>query len=634
MLTITLPSGDKKEFENSLSGFELAQSISRSLAKQALALKIDGKICDLSTQITEDSTVEIISTKSPEGLELMRHSCAHLMAQAVQELFPNVQVTIGPVIDHGFYYDFASEKPFTDQDLQTIEKHMHKVAQRKLPIERHHISRDEAVKKFAAMNENYKVEIISSIDTQEQLSFYQQGQFIDLCRGPHVPNTSFLKHFKLMKVAGAYWRGDHQNAQLQRIYGTCWATDADLKNYLEKLELAKQRDHRLLGQQMGLFHQQEEAPGTIFWHEQGWTLFQLIQNKITDFLGEAYQEVKTPMLIDRSLWEKSGHWDMFQENMFSFEKEEKQFAVKPMNCPCHVQIFKQKIHSYKELPLRMSEFGSCHRYEPSGALHGIMRLRHFTQDDGHIFCTPDQILDEVKIFNSLLEKVYKWFGFENICVKLSTRPEKRVGDDALWDKAEQALEQALKASNLEYELQPGEGAFYGPKIEFVLKDCLDRHWQCGTIQLDFSMPEKLGATYIDKEGEKAHPVMIHRALVGSIERFIGILIEHYGGRLPIYLAPTQVVVLAISEKFNDYAKEVRLSLKEKGLRVKSDLRNEKIGYKIRQWTLKKVPYFIIVGEQEQVQKTVSLRHFSGKNLSGLSIEQSVNEVLSRQSETA
>ena len=625
-MLITFPSGDKKEFPTSTTGYEIAKSISRSLAKQAVGMRLNGKIVDLHTTITEDSTVELLTPKNPEGLEILRHSCAHLMAQAVQEIFEDVQVTIGPVIENGFYYDFATKTPFTEEDLQKIEAQMKEVASRKLDIERHHISRDEAVKLFKSMNEDFKVDIIASIEANEQLSFYKQGNFIDLCRGPHIPNTSFLKHFKLMKVAGAYWRGDQSNQQLQRIYGTCWANEADLKNYITKLELAKERDHRLIGPQMGLFHLQEEAPGTIFWHEQGWTLFETIQRKISEFLGDDYHEVKTPMLIDRTLWEKSGHWAMFKENMFSFEKEEKQYAVKPMNCPCHVQIYKQKLHSYKDLPLRLCEFGSCHRYEPSGALHGLMRLRHFTQDDGHVFCTPSQILQEVKDFNEMLFRVYKWFGFEKVMIKLSTRPEKRVGSDELWDKSEESLKEALESAGIEYELQEGEGAFYGPKIEFVLTDCLDRHWQCGTVQLDFSMPEKLGATYIDAQGQKVHPVMIHRAILGSIERFIGILLEHYGGRLPIELAPTQCVVLPVSEKFSDYARKVKKALSSKGMRVKIDLRNEKVGYKIREWTLKKAPYFIIVGEKEVESSTVSLRHYQGQSFNELDIDQCVEKI--------
>lgn len=626
-MIVTLPSGDKKEFDSPKTGLDIAQTISRSLAKKAVALKIDGQIVDLMTSVNRDAAIEIVTASSAEGLEVMRHSCAHLMAQAVQEIFENVQVTIGPVIDNGFYYDFATSTPFTEGDLEKIEKHMHAVAKRRLPIERHHISRKDAVELFKGMKEEYKVKIISSIGDEEQLSFYKQGDFIDLCRGPHVPNTSFLKHFKLMKVAGAYWRGDHSQAQLQRIYGTLWESEDSLKQYLQNIEMAKERDHRLLGAQMNLFHQQEEAPGTIFWHEQGWTLFDLIQKKIVEFLGEAYSEVKTPMLVDRTLWQQSGHWDMFQENMFSFEKEEKLYAVKPMNCPCHVQIYKQKLHSYKDLPIRLSEFGSCHRYEPSGALHGIMRLRHFTQDDGHIFCTPEQILEEVKQFNTLLFKVYQWFGFNDVSVKLSTRPEKRVGSDDLWDKAEQALEQALVSSKLNFEVQEGEGAFYGPKIEFILTDCLSRQWQCGTIQLDFSMPIKLGATYIDTDGQKQHPVMIHRAILGSIERFIGILLEHYGGRLPIALAPTQVVVMPISEKFNAYASDIKAQLKQMGLRVKIDERNEKVGYKIREWTMKKIPYFVIVGQKEYEASSVSLRHYQGGVLNNLSVDQAYRSIL-------
>ena len=629
-MLITFPSGDKKNFESGVTGLDIAQSISRSLAKQAVGMRLNGTIVDLLTCVSCDSTVEIITQSMPEGLEIIRHSCAHLMAQAVQELFSDVQVTIGPVIENGFYYDFATKNPFTENDLEKIEERMKEVASRKLDIQRHHIDRDDAVNLFKEMKEDFKVEIISSIDTKEQLSFYKQGDFIDLCRGPHVPNTSFIKYFKLMKVAGAYWRGDHKNEQLQRVYGTCWSKEADLKSYLKKLEMAKERDHRIIGAQMELFHLQDEAPGTIFWHESGWTLFELIQRKIVKFLDDEYKEVKTPMLIDRTLWEKSGHWAMFQENMFSFDKEEKQYAIKPMNCPCHVQIFKQKLHSYRDLPLRMSEFGSCHRYEPSGALHGLMRLRHFTQDDGHIFCTPEQILTEVKTFNSLLYKVYKSFGFNTIMVKLSTRPDKRVGDDALWDQAEQALKEALTHSQIDFEIQEGEGAFYGPKIEFVLTDCLDRHWQCGTVQLDFSMPNKLGATYIDQQGQKKHPVMIHRAILGSIERFIGILIEHYAGRLPVDIAPIQCVVIPVSEKFVHYAQQVKKQLKDTGLRLKIDTRNEKIGYKIRDWTLKKAPYFVIVGEKELASSTVTLRHFKGESSHDLTINDCVDMILNEK----
>ncbi len=626
MFKVMLPDGQYRECSAPISAHEFAKTISQKVAKESVAAKINGDLKDLSTQLSQDCSIEFVMPDSIEGLDVLRHSTAHLMAHAVKELYPQVQVTIGPVIETGFYYDFDTDKPFSDDELAAIEQKMREIAQQQLIVQRKVLTRDDAISTFDQMGEHYKVEIIKEIPGNEELSCYSQGSFIDLCRGPHVPNTSFIKHFKLLKVAGAYWRGDHKNKMLQRIYGTCFAKKADLEEHLHRLEEAQKRDHRVLGKKLELFHMQDEAPGMVFWHEQGWTLFKLIENKIREFLGDDYQEVKTPQVVDRKLWEQSGHMAMFSQNMFQTTVEDRQYAIKPMNCPCHVQIFNQKLHSYRDLPIRLAEFGSCHRFEPSGALHGIMRLRNFTQDDAHIFCTEDQIQEEVSKFNQLLVKVYDYFGFHDISVKLSTRPENRVGDDALWDKAEAGLANALQADNIAFEYQPGEGAFYGPKIEFVLQDCLGRKWQCGTIQLDFSMPMRLGAQYIDTNGEKQHPVMIHRAVLGSLERFIGILIEHHAGALPFHLAPVQFMVLPISEKHHEYALSIEKKVKENGFRVKIDLRNEKIGYKIREHVIKKVPYLLIVGEQEMDTGTFSLRNRQGEQFQGLSWEEVVANV--------
>ncbi|NBW57009.1 threonine--tRNA ligase [bacterium] len=626
MVKVTLADGQQRIFDQPLTAAALAQQISMRLAKEAVAVKINGVSRDLSTLIDTDCAVEIILPDSLEGVDVLRHSAAHLMAQAVQEIFPGTQVTIGPVIEHGFYYDFDVSQPFNEEDLPLIEKKMHEIAARNLTVSRRELTRLEAISLFKSMGEYYKVEIIESISGDEILSCYQQGDFIDLCRGPHVPNTSFIKHFKLMKVAGAYWRGDHHNKMLQRIYGVCFAKKSDLEQHLFQIEEALKRDHRVWGKRLELFHMQEEAPGMVFWHEQGWTLFRLIENIMRQAIAEDYLEIKTPQIVDRNLWELSGHWEMYRQNMFQTEVENRQYAIKPMNCPCHVQVFNQKLHSYRDLPLRLAEFGSCHRYEPSGALHGIMRVRNFVQDDAHIFCTEDQILEEVVRFNRLLRHVYKTFGFETILIKLSTRPEKRVGSDDLWDKAERSLADALEHEGLIYEIQPGEGAFYGPKIEFQLQDCLGRKWQCGTVQLDFSLPRRLGATYIDSDGQRQHPVMIHRAVLGSLERFIAILIEHHAGALPLNLSPTQFVVLPISEKHRDHATLLLKKLQENHFRSKIDLRNEKIGYKIREYVLKKIPYLIIIGDQEVSTNTLSLRNRAGEQIQGLSWDSFIEHI--------
>ncbi|MCK5876720.1 MAG: threonine--tRNA ligase, partial [Candidatus Marithrix sp.] len=599
MLIITLPDGSQRQFETAITIIEVAASIGAGLAKAAIAGKIDGRLLDTSTIIETDVELAIITDRDAEGLEIIRHSCAHLMAQAVKSLFPTAQVTIGPIIENGFFYDFAYEKSFTPEDLDKIQIKMQQLVKQKLPIVRSITSRDNATKFFRECGEEYKAQIIESIPNNEELSLYQQGEFTDLCRGPHVPNTGNIKAFKLMKLAGAYWRGDSNNEMLQRIYGTAWANKKDLKNYLHLLEEAEKRDHRLLGKQLDFFHMQPEAPGMIFWHDKGWQIYLEIQDYIRSLLRDnGYQEVNTPQLVDRSLWEKSGHWDKFGDMIFSTSSENRDYAVKPMNCPCHIQIYNRGIKSYRDLPLRMAEFGSCHRNEPSGTLHGIMRIRNFVQDDAHIFCTEEQLQQEVTDFINLVFKVYHDFGFDDIIINLSTRPEKRVGTDAVWDKAEQALELALNNKKLDWTLQPGEGAFYGPKIEFVLKDCIGRLWQCGTIQVDFSMPGRLGAEYISSDGSKQVPVMLHRAILGSIERFIGILIEEHAGALPVWLSPVQVAVLNITDAHAEYAKTVVARLKESGFKAVADLRNEKMGFKIRENTLQKIPYLLIVGGRE------------------------------------
>ena len=621
MPNVTLPDGSVKSYDQSLTVADVASSIGSGLAKAAIAGEIDGQLVDTSFMIENDSDLAIITNKDDKALEVIRHSTAHLLAQATQQLYPKAQVTIGPVIDNGFYYDFAYKDGFSEQDLAKIEKKMNAIVKQNLPIERMEMSRDDAVEFFKSMGEHYKAEIIESIPTDETLSLYKQGDFVDLCRGPHVPSTSKLKAFKLMKLAGAYWRGDSNNEMLQRVYGTAWENKDDLAAYLHRLEEAEKRDHRKIGKTQNLFHTQEEAPGMVFWHPKGWTLYQIIVQYMSQvFKDNGYQEVHTPEIMDRSMWEKSGHWDKFGDAMFTTHSENRDYAVKPMNCPGHVQIYKQGLKSYRDLPLRLGEFGSCHRNEPSGTLHGIMRVRNFVQDDAHIFCTIDQIQSEVSEFIDLTFKVYKHFGFENIDIKLSTRPEKRVGSDEVWDQAEASLSEALDAKGIEWELQEGEGAFYGPKVEFVLKDCLEREWQCGTIQADFSMPERLDAQYIAEDGSKQTPVMLHRVIVGSIERFTGILIEHYEGAFPSWLAPIQAVILNISQKQEEYSKNVEINLKKQGLRVISDLRNEKIGFKIREHSMQRYPYILVVGDREQENNQVSVRRRGGEDLGSMSLE--------------
>ena len=622
MPVITLPDGSQRSFNQAVTVYDVAADIGAGLAKAALAGKVNGVPVDTSFLIEDDAELAIITARDEEGLDTIRHSCAHLMAMAVQDLFPSAQVTIGPVIENGFYYDFAFERPFTPEDLEKIEARMKELAKKDYKVERSILSREEAVSLFEEKGEKYKVEIIKDIPGDQPLSFYQQGDFVDLCRGPHVPSTGHIKAFKLMKVAGAYWRGNSDNEMLQRIYGTAWADKKALKEYLHRLEEAEKRDHRKLGKQLNLFHMQEEAPGMVFWHPEGWSLYQTIENYMRRKLDlHDYKEVKTPQVVERTLWEKSGHWDKFHEQMFTTHSEHRDYAVKPMNCPCHIQVFNQGLKSYRELPLRMAEFGSCHRNEYSGSLHGLMRVRGFTQDDGHIFCTEDQIQSEVSEFIDLLHEVYADFGFKDIEYKLSTRPEQRVGSDEVWDKAEAALSDALNAKGLEFEVLPGEGAFYGPKIEFSLRDCLDRVWQCGTIQVDFSMPGRLGAEYVDHEGERKTPVMLHRAALGSFERFIGILIEHYAGALPAWLAPKQLVIMNITDKQAEYCAEIEKSLRNKGIRASSDLRNEKIGFKIREHTIHKVPYLAVIGDKEVESGSVAVRTRSGEDLGSMSLEQ-------------
>ncbi|MGB5729394.1 MAG: threonine--tRNA ligase [Thiogranum sp.] len=621
MPVVTLPDGSQRCFDHPVSVHDVAADIGPGLAKAALAGKVDDRMVDTSYVIEQDASLGIITDRDEEGVEVIRHSTAHLLAQAVKELFPEAQVTIGPVIENGFYYDFAYKRAFTPEDLEKIEKKMAELARQDFQVSRKVMPRDEAIDFFRGMGEDYKAEIISDIPQGEDISLYQQGEFIDLCRGPHVPATGKLKAFKLMKVAGAYWRGDSDNEMLQRIYGTAWNDKKALKAYLHRLEEAEKRDHRKIGKLMNMFHTQEQAPGMVFWHDNGWRVYLQIQDYIRAKLRDhGYQEVHTPSLIDRSLWEKSGHWEKFHDDMFITESETRTFAIKPMNCPAHIQIYNQGLKSYRDLPLRLAEFGSCHRNEPSGTLHGLMRVRGFVQDDAHIFCTEQQILGEVSDFIDLLFEVYKDFGFEDVILKLSTRPEKRVGDDSLWDKAEKALQEALDQKQLRWDLQPGEGAFYGPKIEFSLKDCLERVWQLGTIQLDFSMPARLGASYVAEDGSKHVPVMLHRAILGSLERFIGILIEHYAGSLPLWLAPEQAMVLNITDKHADYAKKVEEALKKQGVRAKSDLRNEKIGFKIREHTIQHVPYLLVVGDREAESDTVAVRTRSGKDLGSLSLQ--------------
>lgn len=628
MPIITLPDGTEKSFESPVSVFQVAESIGTGLAKASLAGRVDGALVDTSHVIEADAKLSIITARDDDGLEVIRHSCAHLMAQAVQQLFPSAQVTIGPVVDDGFFYDFAYERPFTPEDLTAIEKRMNDIAKQNLTVERSVMSRSEAVKLFESMGEKYKVEILESIPSDEDLSFYKQGEFMDLCRGPHIPSTGKSGVFKLTKVAGAYWRGDSSNEMLQRIYGTAWPDKKALKQYLKMLEEAEKRDHRKLGKKHDLFHTQEEAPGMVFWHPKGWQVWQIIEQYIRDVQNaNGYQEIKTPQLVDMSLWEASGHADKFGDDMFSVQTDNRLYAIKPMNCPCHVQVFNQGLKSYKELPIRLAEFGSCHRNEPSGTLQGIMRVRGFVQDDAHIFCAEEQIQDEVATFIDVLNDVYHDFGFDEILIKLSTRPEKRVGSDEIWDKSEQALAQALDNKNLVWEYQPGEGAFYGPKIEFSLKDCLGRVWQCGTMQVDFSTPGRLDAQFVAEDGSRQAPVMLHRAILGSFERFIGVLIEHFAGEFPPWLAPTQAVVLNITDSQADYCDDVVKSLKQKGFRVESDLRNEKVGFKIREHTIQKVPYLLVVGDREIENGEVAVRARNGDDLGTMSIE-AFSELLS------
>jgi threonyl-tRNA synthetase len=621
MPVVTLPDGSQRRFEQPVTVAEVAASIGAGLARAALAGKVDGKLVDTSHLIDADAQLAIVTDKDAEGLELIRHSTAHLLAYAVKELFPEAQVTIGPVIENGFYYDFSFARPFTPEDLAAIEKRMAELAKLDLPVTRRVLPRDEAVAYFKRIGEHYKAEIIESIPADQDVSLYSEGEFTDLCRGPHVPSTGKLKAFKLMKVAGAYWRGDSKNEMLQRIYGTAWAKKEDLDAYLHMLEEAEKRDHRRLAKQLDLFHMQDEAPGMVFWHPNGWTLWQEVEQYMRrKFREHDYREVRTPTMMDRVLWEKSGHWENYRENMFTTSSENRDYAVKPMNCPGHVQIFNHGLHSYRDLPLRLAEFGSCHRNEPSGALHGLMRVRGFTQDDAHIFCAERQIESEVASFIVMLQKVYADFGFDDVLVKLSTRPDKRVGSDETWDKAEAALAAALKQNGLAFDLQPGEGAFYGPKIEFTLKDSLGRLWQCGTIQLDFNLPVRLGAEYVDEDNSRKPPVMLHRAIVGSMERFIGILIEHYAGAFPLWLAPVQLVMMNISQAQEGYAAQVAGQLRDAGFRIRTDLRNEKITYKIREHSLQKLPYQLIVGDKEMAAGLVAVRSRKGEDLGQMPVQ--------------
>lgn len=626
-MDIRLPDGSTRTLPEESTAFDLASDIGPGLARAVVATEINGEKRDLSALLNDGDEVSLITEKSDEGLDVIRHSAAHLMAMAVQELFPEAQVTIGPVIEDGFYYDFAYERPFTPEDLQKIEGKMKEIARRGLEVERQEWDRDEAIEKFEALGEKYKALLIGRIPSGETVSLYKQGEWSDLCRGPHVPNTNKLKHFKLMRVSGAYWEGNSDNEQLQRIYGTAWASRDDLKAYLHRLEEAEKRDHRKLAKSLDLFHLQDEAPGMIFWHPKGWTIWQIVENEIRSVMRDhGYQEIKTPQVVDRKLWERSGHWDKFREDMFTTSTENRDYAIKPMNCPCHIQVYNQHLHSYRDLPLRLAEFGSCHRNEPSGTLHGLMRLRNFVQDDAHIFCTEDQIQEEVCNFIDLTYEVYKRFGFEEVIIFLSDRPEKCVGTDEQWDKGEAALHQALQSKGIAYGLNPGEGAFYGPKIEFSLKDCLGRVWQCGTIQVDFSMPGRLDAEYIAEDNSKQTPVMLHRAILGSMERFIGILIENHAGKFPFWLAPTQAVVCNISESQDEYVKNVADQLQKAGFRVESDLRNEKVGYKVRAHTLARVPYILVAGDRERDEGTISVRSRDGDNLGVMRVEEWLEEM--------
>ena len=620
MPIITLPDGSQRSYEQAVTVADVALSIGAGLARAALAGKVDGKLVDTSHVIAQDAALAIITDKNAEGLEIIRHSTAHLLAHAVKELFPDAQVTIGPVIDHGFYYDFSYQRPFTPEDLAAIEKRMGEIAKRDIPVTRKVLPRDQAVSFFKGIGEDYKAEIIASIPADQDVSLYSEDNFTDLCRGPHVPSTGKLKVFKLMKLAGAYWRGDSNNEMLQRIYGTAWAKKEELDAYLHQLEEAEKRDHRKLAKQLDLFHMQDEAPGMVFWHPKGWALWQVIEQYMRGIYRESgYQEIRCPQIIDRVLWEKSGHWEHFKAGMFTTESEKHEFAIKPMNCPGHIQVFNSDLRSYRELPLRYGEFGSCHRNEPSGGLHGLMRVRSFVQDDGHIFCTEDQIESEVTSFNALVLKVYKTFGFTNVAVKLALRPDSRVGSDEIWDKSEHSLRAALRSSRMEWEELPGEGAFYGPKIEFHIKDAIGRSWQCGTIQVDFSMPGRLGAEFVDEDNSRKVPVMLHRAILGSLERFIGILIEHHTGALPLWLAPVQVVLMNISQAQEEYTSQLADTLRATGLRVQLDLRNEKITYKIREHSLQKLPYQLIVGDKEVAGGLVAVRTRTGEDLGQMTV---------------
>jgi threonyl-tRNA synthetase len=620
MPTITLPDNTQREYKGSLTIMQVAQDIGPGLGKAAIAGYIDNELHDACEVIEHDAHLRIITNRDPEGIEIIRHSFAHLMGHAIKQLFPNAKMAIGPVIEYGFYYDIDVEKPFTPDDLQAIEVRMNELIKKDYDVIREVVSRDKAMQTFIKRDEPYKQEIINEIPDNENIKLYYHEEYTDMCRGPHVPNTRHLRYFKLTKLAGAYWRGDSDNKMLQRIYGTAWQDKKSMKEYLERLDEAEKRDHRKLGKKQDLFHFQEEAPGMVFWHQKGWAIYKIIEKYISDKMNlHGYEEINTPQVVDVSLWERSGHWDKFREDMFTTNSENRNYAIKPMNCPCHVQVFNQGLKSYKELPIRLAEFGSCHRNEASGTLHGLMRARSFTQDDAHIFCTEDQIQDEVSNFISMLFEIYHDFGFDEVIIKFSTRPDSRVGSDEIWDKAEKALELAIENNKLECQLQPGEGAFYGPKIEFSLKDCLGRVWQCGTIQVDFSMPELLGASYIDEDSSKKVPVMLHRAIVGSMERFIGILIENYAGSYPVWLAPIQVVVMSITENQAEYTKKVSNILKNEDFRVEQDLRNETIGLKIRDHAMQRIPYQVILGPREQEENTVSVRTRDGKDLSSMPV---------------
>ena len=620
MITITLPDGSRREFSAPPTVAEVAASVGAGLAKAALAGRVEGRLVDTSHRIESDVTLSIVTDREPDGVDIIRHSTAHLLAYAVKELFPDAQVTIGPVIENGFFYDFSYKRPFTPEDLQAIEAKMAELAKKDEPVSREVWQRDDAVRYFESIGEKYKAEIISSIPASDPIGLYREGNFIDLCRGPHVPSTGKLRVFKLMKLAGAYWRGNSRNEMLQRIYGTAWARKEDQDAYLHMLEEAERRDHRKLGRELDLFHMQDNAPGMVFWHPRGWTLWQQVEQYMRRvYQDNGYQEVRCPQILDRSLWERSGHWENYKDNMFTTASENRDYAVKPMNCPGHVQVYNSGLRSYRDLPLRYGEFGNCHRNEPSGALHGIMRVRGFVQDDGHIFCTEEQILDECVAYTELLHQVYRDFGFEQILYKVATRPDKRVGDDALWDRAEHALMESLRRSGVDFVIAPGDGAFYGPKIEYTLKDALGRPWQCGTMQVDFNMPQRLGAEYVAEDNTRRHPVMLHRAIVGSLERFIGILIENHAGALPVWLAPVQAMILTITDAQADYARDVAQALKKQGFRVESDLRNEKINYKIRENSLQKLPYLLVVGDKERQAGMVAVRARGGLDLGPMSI---------------